>query len=82
MPTSYYIIILSAVAIAGVHSQFSPEPPDSRVLQCVVNAGVPEGCTTDITTVCFSSNCRATLETIFESCGYELAPGKFLLLCM
>ena len=66
------------MVIAGVHSQFDPAPPDARVTQCVENAGIPEGCvaTADLTTLCTNGYCRATMETVFEGCGYALAPGK------
>ena len=72
------LILLLAVVIAGVHSQFSPELPNTQVLQCVLNAGVPDGCTTDIADGCSNSNCRPGLESVFEECGYELAPGKII----
>ena len=76
-PTLYYIFLL-AVVIAGVHSQFTPEGPDAQVTQCVLNEGIPEVCATeDINTLCFNFDCRVQ-ETVFEACGYALAPGKVI----
>lgn len=75
------LLLLAVLLIASVHSQFTGiTVPSFQIEQCVINRGVSlQGCSLDVLDLCPNSNCRATLEPVYEECGFDLAQSTLIL---